>query len=788
MIISPPFLPTRPDNADDASYVAAAMPPATVNCPASSVPEGSFPVSLNLGWHGGVHLHAPAQASAALPVCAIADGEIVYARRPTRPVAEPTHALNYNPYGDTPSWTDDGMLIVRHRTEIGAGANAEDIEFYSVFAHLSELRGNALTVAGGGATTAQRRIFRKDEIGLAGRIYNAADHIHMEIVCDDANLNKLVGRRTGTLPLTADGRGDAVYGEVYFHVPAGAALYGGEEPESNIIAPATAAIETTATDLIIGIRYASGDGAADQRGSAWLTTYQPDGTIVGVPMLDRNADYDLYDRALAVNEVYAKAHETVRPAPSAVYEIFRFGRLLNGSPETLAPSNCPHWRRVQGIQQAGWINLAAAGIRKFSDADFPDWKGWRLIDDDTDDDSRAESALLRSLIEDASSADGQLTREELIARMNIQVVRDALAKCVCKFPSEWNRDSIDARWGWLQSDPEYGLDDECWNNLRSHISALTVPVAELPGPLVAAHWHFHPQQFIFHFRKCQWLSAREFKQMVPCHAMRRVGPSSMLWEQVQPNLTGATSIAVTQRVGLNRTARKYGINSPMRLASFYGNVIQESQWLSRLSEGGGSEYWYAPWYGRGFLQLTHSSNYLDYWSFRGRRVPAALDVALRAALKVQADLQVALRSNVTLADANFPQLTSQILGWREEVRGVSMAGSTDSAYAPSDTAGFYWAKLQMAMYADVDHELERRVIIAGGATRVYYRSPSFWKASAAVNLPRRIDDLYASSLNGFDARCVAYACSLAVLSEMKFPNGAGGGSFAFPEGYEFRRA
>jgi hypothetical protein len=187
------------------------------------------------------------------------------------------------------------------------------------------------------------------------------------------------------------------------------------------------------------------------------------------------------------------------------------------------------------------------------------------------------------------------------------------------------------------------------------------------------------------------------------------------------------------------------------------------------------------------LQLTHSSNYLDYWSFRGRQVPAALSQALRAALTVQMNLPAAQRSNATLADAHFPQLTPQILGWREEVRGVAMAGSTDSGYAPSDSAGFYWAKLRMASYADADHVLERRAITAGGATRVYYRSPSFWRASAAVNLPSRINDLYAAALNGYDARCVAYAYSLAVLSEVRFPNAAGAATLVFPEGYEYRR-
>lgn len=75
MIISPPFLPLRSTEASDAEYIEAAMPAAAVNCSGTNVPEGSFPVSLKLGWHGGTHLHAPAVGTAALPVRAIADGE-----------------------------------------------------------------------------------------------------------------------------------------------------------------------------------------------------------------------------------------------------------------------------------------------------------------------------------------------------------------------------------------------------------------------------------------------------------------------------------------------------------------------------------------------------------------------------------------------------------------------------------------------------------------------------------------------------------------------------------------
>jgi hypothetical protein len=783
MIISPPFLPPRAVGCSDADYVAAAMPSATINCPGTSVPEGSFPVSLKLGWHGGTHLHAPSTNGQVLPLRAIADGEIVYARQPTTRVSDPAHPLNYNPYGDAASWTDDGMVIIRHRTDIGTGRNAEAVEFYSLFAHLSALRGNALKVAKGTASDAERRLFRKDEFGTAGKIYNAADHLQMEILCDDDNLRKLVGRTGGRLGRGTDGRSDAVYGEVYFHVPAGARLYTAE-PAKNVAAPEGAAAETTTTDLIIGIRYASGDGEAAQRGSAWVSTYQSDGTILGVPLEEQKADYDMYTAACDIVKACPAGGQ---PAPSAVYEMLRFGRVLNGPNEVLAPADCPHWRKVRGGAQVGWINLNAGNVRKFSDADFPDWKGWSLIDDDVDGDSRAQSPLLRSVIGGDSPSQSPLSAEEQQRRMSLPEIRTALARCICKTPSEWARDSIDARWGWLQSDPEQGVAGDDWARLRGHTVALTVPASSLPASLNAAHWHFQPQAFITHFRKCQWLAEEEFKQLIPMHAMRSHA-GRYLWEAVRTNLTAPTSVFVSQRIGLNRMTRKYGINSPLRLASFYGNAIQETQWMGLLSEGSGSTLWYTPWYGRGFLQLTNPGNFIDYWRFRGRQVPEALRSALTSAFTSISDTPSARRSNAGLNDGNFPQLTAQMRGWRDEVRGVAAENSTDSGYAPSDSAGFYWAKLGMASFADVDHVLNRVAVTTNEGAKVYYRSPSFWRASAAVNLPRAVDSLYSPRLNGFDARCVAYAYSLAVLSENLFPDRLGNFNLRSPEGYLPRRS
>ena len=635
MIISPPFLPARLANISDAAFVTDAMPVAAVTCPGTSVPEGSFPISLKLGWHGGTHLHAPHAGNATLPVRAIADGEIVFARKPTAPNTEIAHPLNYNPYGSSASWTDDGMVIIRHSTDIGDGDMAHEVVFYSIIMHLSELKANVLKVARGSATAAERRIYRKDEIGLAGRVYSAADHIHIEIACDDTNLRKLLGRTTGLLSYSDDGRSDAIYGEMYFHIPSGAQVFSEKpvaqlttahsqpaKPNAHAALPSPVpmtALYTTTEACIIGLRYAGGDGITGHLGDAYLSTYQLNGSLLGAPVEDPGGEYDLYARADAIS----KAHpESARPAPSAVYELLRFGRVINTANETLTPNDCPHWRRVRYDGGEGWINLNAANITKFSDADFPHWKGWKLIDDDTDDDSRSDSALLTGIIEDASNADGKLSRSELERRVGLPEVRLALNRTICKFPSEWNQDSVDARWGWLQTDPEFKLEGEDWDNFRKHIVALTIPASSLPEPLRGKHWHFHPLSFITHFRRCGWLSLREMARLIPRQMGRSHSGTDIAWTQALQKLDNPESHI--RAISINQVFRKYGFNSVNRQTAFFAQVYIETGLLRLTIEGGAGALsthqpmtrYYAAFYGRGLMQLTWASAYEAYGQYR----------------------------------------------------------------------------------------------------------------------------------------------------------------------------
>ena len=119
MLLSPPFLPARADAQTEADWLNAAMS-------GGQVGDGAYPVSLNLGWHGGVHLHAPMTGNTSERVRAIADGTVAFTRAATPRIDDLTHAQNYRG-----GWTDNGCVVIRHETDIGVGAQATAVVFYS---------------------------------------------------------------------------------------------------------------------------------------------------------------------------------------------------------------------------------------------------------------------------------------------------------------------------------------------------------------------------------------------------------------------------------------------------------------------------------------------------------------------------------------------------------------------------------------------------------------------------------------------------------------------------------
>ncbi|QDL56415.1 hypothetical protein [Rhodoferax aquaticus] len=604
-------------------------------------------------------------------------------------------------------------------------------------------------------------------------IYAQPGHMHFEICLNDENLKKLLGQDPSTWPNadaapSKDGRTDAVFGSTYIYLPQSTPVQS-TVPTQHL---QSAAAQTLGTAQWVQISYA---------GNATLTSYTVEGAPIGSPRSDTEAEYKLYQEANTRHNSLPAAYKA-SSSPSGWYELLRFGRNLGwgdaATDKDPLPTNAAHWRKIVTPAGEVWADLNAAGSCKFSDADFPSVLGWNCIGDDTrTTDQRCDSAKLKTLL--TSEIEGAQAKQEARAkptRLFEQTSKAAIAhklrKAICKFPTEFDQGDFEARYGHIKEEDYFKSDatGENWKKLSAHIKALTM--TDLPQAYKDAQWHLHPLEFIEQMRRCGWLSKSELKQMVPMKVIRhqkyKANASSPLehryhWEPL--NFTPASALIDAQADPLNRMMRKFGITSPKRQASFFGNAIQETAWLSALQEGSPTGYWYAPWFGRGFLQLTHASNYIDYWQWIGRSVPESLKAALQAAAK-QAH---SANSNAGLQDPHFPALTQEMKGWRDDVNDRRLADAANSA-------GFYWAMKDANRNADGAHVLERQTVAqyaAPHATLSYYRSVSFWEACAKVNLPGAVNTPWSLSLNGFVDRCCAYTQVLMVVSEMQFPTASG---------------
>ncbi|GAA0752692.1 hydroxyethylthiazole kinase [Ideonella azotifigens] len=499
------------------------------------------------------------------------------------------------------------------------------VTFYSLYMHLHAVRSTV---------TAGRTINRKAELGDAGYIYGQPSRIHFEIFCDNESLQRFVGRASGDLPLDQHGRADVLFGELYFRL-AGTTIYAAQ-PAANVVTPTVAATYAATQDLIIGLRYAQGGGAQGQQGDATVTAYHADGSIEGTPLRETEAEYALYTSANSISTAYPAAG---RPAPSAVYEVLRLGRVVNTEEEALTPADLPHWRKVRYPGGEGWVNLNASTVRKFSDADFPPWKRWSLIDDSADQDSRCDSATVLGWLD--TNLDHHVDAQESAAAQADASVAERLSYAICRFPTEWDGSTLDARWGWLKTatpenpDP---LTETDFAAFKRHAEALCfwaqVPV-QTPA-LPANPWRFHPRAFIELFRRCGWLSHDELASTFPKYQFYnssgnpRTAITTANATYTLTRATARTRIA-HHAYALNRCIQKYIGPDPKRIAIFLSQVLLETaQWRNPggnnrlMHEWGYGAYsaanpatqYYTAFYGRGMMQLTWAGNYKAYGEYR----------------------------------------------------------------------------------------------------------------------------------------------------------------------------
>lgn len=759
MLINPPFLP-------EPGHASIAQVDVDEQMQGGRHGQGAYPVSLNGWWHGGMHV------TSSDTVRVIADGTVHYVRKPT---PKPDQPNKNDPLYYNGGWTSNGVVVIQHHTEIGENT---PLTWYSVYMHLKDIEAEV---------EKGKKVWRKGKLGEAGYIYGSPDLIHFEIVMDADNIQALIGRSPDTpLDTSKPGRTDAVWGECHVYLPAGTKVYTQDmreaqrkarhaayraqfpgQPHGESVAHSDQATthyeqlqqaesSTLSQALIVGLDY--------HEGHCSLTSYtEPGDTLAAARHEGGHYEYDLYQEAC---ELYPDGAE-------AGYQLLRFGRSLNGA---ILPDDTAHWRKVtlpDGTE--GWVNLNAQGpdTPAFSDADFPPWKHWVFADDDTDGNIRCNSAKLRNLV--LKEGDSTLPDDQFIPRLSIDAVRHKLDHAICKMPSDWDIRRREQVWHERkhEQDLEIGYlppsakeaEDKAWQRLSAHCEALCFwSKAGLPEP----GWHLPPKAFIKQVQRCGWLSKDEMIQLFPRTAMRKSG-ARWVSENVHP---GSRQLPIQdQYTDLNKACRHYGIVTPLRMAAFYANAMQETRWFQKLHENNsGERYW--PWDGRGYMQLTWPHNYIKYWRFTGKDIDDGLAARLGTAQRT-AD---ATHSNAALEALETEVAAAHLDAWRDDVEGKE--------FIAADSAGVYWAWSHAAKYADTAPVNVRASKAATGpGSYVYYTSSGMGNVAATVNVGSPSTNYV--RVNGIVARFQAYNnCEVVLLDVPAFPDSPNPGE---PEGYRPRR-
>ena len=718
MIISPPFLPASGLTSSDASKPDPMM---DLIDQFEIGHHGVWPVTFDRRFRCGVHLNPGTQGSGqGEPVRAIADGEVVAYRVSKNAISDGAKDAQGQPLLNS----NTGFVLLQHKTDTGDGRT---ITYYSHYMHLLDMTAqenivpqpndppetgspNALPkwlldTAGGKDGVVQsggtKKVYRKDMLGYVGQ-HQGVQHLHFEVFMTDADFKAWfeqagrkvqIGEKNPIQPQSGD-----YWGHSYFVIKGPLELYPQPAGMNDTWFPRVPGGSIAAGDtLYVEVWFNKGQRFTrawiDKGGSGNVTLLTPD------PVADpydsgtdshhnpKRYEYDLYGRAMAL----------YLACPSDGYEMLRFGRILSEHP-TLTGAACATWFAVPFDENGtlGYVNIAPDAITKLSDADFPFFTGWQKVDEHNTpfnhdglcgydelcrltgvEDPQATSGMVQPLEYDKNN-DSSSNQQLAGYIQSAEGVREKLKGLVCQARSEWDPSNNDDRYKDL-NDPDgfFGKQkDTNSDGYTKFIDFLSKFQFLDKTPLAGQKlWFFHPLAFIRHFRKCGWLSVTELTQCLPRKVIDQTKNGAH--QTVYPTATLRWAVA-HGRVDcfsqyINIALRKYGISQDgLRTAYFMGNSIQETIYLSRTSELGGTQAHYAPWYGRGVIQLTFEENYKRYGDFRKWNGPPSgyrdlletdLSVACDSAgfYWVSCAKPVDSAHNINIEADKFPRFTAAML-------------------------------------------------------------------------------------------------------------------------------
>jgi hypothetical protein len=745
MLISFPFLPASNDNSTDPYELAALSE--VVNIDDYESVYGVYPVSAGRRWHGGIHLTPKLRDE---PVRAIADGTVV-AYRSTSELRE---------------GFDSSFILLKHETETGGD---RPLTFYSLYMHLKSHKALKVrpmqlrtvvpfmqTATSDVRADGETKVYRKDILGYPGEMYGHR-MIHFEIFMTDVDFQAYFNKtQLGKQSVEVDGT-DELWGDVYFVIPAASFR---EKPNGQ--SSVTGRSEGT---TFVRISY----DKVVKYTTVWVSR-EPGNALTLITPADGIPETE-YEYSL-----FKTACDRYPACPSAGYELLRFGRVLGPDKGKLPVEQNVNWQLIPFAEgKSGYIDLNSPSIRTLSDADFPYFKGWMKVSEESgvlSNDGLCDVEAILDIVCESDVPEPRVgvDRQERLALYLSQAdtARRKLRGMICEASTEWDKTTNVLRFGGLTKQGERfeGKPEELQKFLEFVEQFQFWDKTGLPTKI----WHFHPLAFIGHFRKCKWLSRSELIQLVPVSAAR---PHKGGW--VSEKVVVDRTAIEQHRPDLNRALRKFGILSPERMAAFFGNAMQETQWFGKLYEIN-STAWYYPWDGRGFMQLTGPGNYIKYWRWRGRDVPIKIEQPLVAAY--------GKKDHAGLQDSRNPGLTEVMIQWRQDLAGARASTRYDAA----DSAASYWAWSGAARFADCPSKYEYATLTIDGQRVAYHKSSSFGQVAATVNFGSPVSNLAnINKVNGIVARYQANACALVGLADtQQFPT-SDGTPASLPEGHERRK-
>lgn len=209
------------------------------------------------------------------------------------------------------------------------------------------------------------------------------------------------------------------------------------------------------------------------------------------------------------------------------------------------------------------------------------------------------------------------------------------------------KSTIDTRFLWLKTgdDKRAPMTEADYAKFKAHAEALCFDSGVFSS---GSLWYFNPVSFIKHMRLCSWLSLSDIIKLVrkyqssPVSVYDRRHPLSI--DELTKRLTeeGTNSAGEFKRPAaineaLSKILNKYGINTPIRISHFFGQMAAETGRFDSLVELGSANYFalhYDPgtdqgqklgntqigdgarFKGRGSIHLTGRANYGHYSEYR----------------------------------------------------------------------------------------------------------------------------------------------------------------------------